>query len=59
MDIKTGDTVKTKKHHPCGSDLWEITRVGMDVKLLCKGCGHEIELPRKKAEKMISKIIKE
>ena len=59
MDIKTGDTVKTKKTHPCGNNLWEITRVGMDVRLVCKGCGHEIMLPRKRAEKMISQIISE
>lgn len=35
MDYKVGEIVKTKKHHPCGSDEWEITRIGLDFKLKC------------------------
>ena len=57
MDIKVGDTVKTKKKHPCGGDTWEVTRVGMDVKLRCISCGHEVMLPRKKAEVSIKEIM--
>ena len=30
MDYNIGDIVRTKKQHPCGSKLWEITRVGVD-----------------------------
>ena len=30
MLYNIGDIVKTKKQHPCGSKLWEITRVGVD-----------------------------
>ncbi len=56
MDIKLGDVVKMKKKHPCGSDLWSVTRVGMDIKLRCSGCGHEIMLPRNKAETAIKEI---
>ena len=56
MDFKVGDVVKTKKSHPCGSDKWEITRVGMDFKMRCLGCSHEVMLPRKKAEKSIKSI---
>ena len=29
----------------------------MDVKLRCTGCGHEVMLPRAKAEKGIKKIL--
>ena len=36
MDYKVGDIVKTKKPHPCGSNEWEITRIGLDFKLKCK-----------------------
>jgi len=35
MDYKVGDIVKSKKQHPCGSDEWEILRVGLDFKLKC------------------------
>lgn len=57
VDIKVGDKVKTKKKHPCGGDTWEVTRVGMDVKLRCISCGHEVMLPRKKAEVSIKEIM--
>ena len=30
MEYNIGDIVRTKKQHPCGSKLWEITRVGVD-----------------------------
>ena len=55
MEYNVGDIVKTKKQHPCGSDLWEITRVGVDFKLKCKGCEHVLILERPKALKMIKK----
>ena len=54
-----GDVVQMKKAHPCGSTQWEILRVGMDIKLRCQGCGHELMLPRSKAEKSIRKILTE
>ncbi len=56
MEFEVGEVVKTKKKHPCGSDLWEITRIGVDFKLKCKGCGHVIVLERPKALKMIKKV---
>ena len=56
MEFEVGEVVKTKKRHPCGSDLWEITRIGVDFKLKCKGCGHVIVLERPKALKMIKKV---
>ena len=58
MDYKVGYIVRTKKPHPCGSKLWEITRVGVDFKLKCQGCGHIVILDRPKAIKMITKIEK-
>ena len=47
----------TKKQHPCGSKEWEVTRVGVDFKLKCIGCGHVVMLPREKALKIITKKI--
>ena len=58
MEYKIGDIVRTKKQHPCGSKLWEITRIGVDFKLKCQGCGHVIILEREKAKKIITKIDK-
>ena len=57
LKFEVGDIVKLKKPHPCGSTQWEILRVGMDIKLKCLGCGHELMLPRSKVEKSIKKIL--
>ena len=58
MDIQVGDKLLMKKKHPCGADIFTVTRIGMDFKLVCDGCGHEIMIPRKTAEKSLKKIIK-
>ena len=57
MDLKLGDRVEMKKPHPCGAKIFVITRVGMDIKLRCSGCGHEVMMARSKAEKGIRKIL--
>ena len=46
MDVQVGDVIQTKKPHPCGANRFDVLRVGMDFKIKCQGCGHEIMLPR-------------
>ena len=58
MDILPGDVLEMKKEHPCGSRRWKVLRVGMDFRLHCEGCGREVMLPRRKAEKALKKIIR-
>ena len=53
MELMVGDTVILKKPHPCGESAFLVHRVGMDLKLECKGCGRTLMIPRWKAEKMI------
>ena len=53
------DVLKMKKAHPCGSQEWLVLRVGMDFKMRCQGCGHEVMLPRSKAEKNIRKVFRD
>lgn len=55
MEYNIGDIVETRKSHPCGSKKWKIKRVGVDFKLECLECGHEITVERQKALKMIKK----
>ncbi|MBE3578914.1 MAG: DUF951 domain-containing protein [Caldanaerobacter subterraneus] len=57
-DLHVGDIVKLKKKHPCGSDEWEILRVGMDIRVKCLKCGRMVLMPRAKFEKSIKKILK-
>ena len=59
MELKLNQQVDLKKPHPCGGRIWTVLRVGMDIKLRCAGCGHELMLPRSKAEKAIKKIVGE
>ncbi|MBQ6872833.1 MAG: DUF951 domain-containing protein [Clostridia bacterium] len=59
MDVKVNDILLMKKSHPCGSKEFLVLRSGMDFKLRCQGCGHEIMIPRSKAEKNIRKISRE
>lgn len=48
---EVGDIVKLKKPHPCGSQEWEILRVGADFRLKCEGCGHQVMMARPLVEK--------
>ena len=59
VSVSVGDKVEMKKPHPCGCSTFSVLRVGMDFKLKCLTCGHEVMLPRRKAEKGIKKIITE
>lgn len=57
MDVRLGDKLVMKKKHPCGSDTFTVLRIGMDFRIKCDGCGHEVMVPRSKTEKNIKKII--
>ena len=59
MDVRLGDILVMKKDHPCGSRRWLVLRTGMDFRLRCTGCGHEVMLPRSKAEKNIRTVERE
>ncbi|MFA9465123.1 MAG: DUF951 domain-containing protein [Velocimicrobium sp.] len=58
MEIEVGDIIKMKKQHPCGSKEWKVLRVGMDFRLECMGCNHQIMIARKLVEKNMRGIDK-
>ncbi len=58
MDLQVGDILTLKKGHPCGSNQWEVLRIGADFRIKCLGCGHQIMIPRKKLEKNIKEVAK-
>lgn len=58
MDLQVGDVIKLKKPHPCGVNEWEILRTGMDFRLKCIGCSHQVMVSRKLVEKNFRGIIK-
>ena len=55
---EVGDIVKLKKPHTCGSQEWEILRVGADFRLKCQGCGHQVMVSRRLVEKNTRGLIK-
>lgn len=59
MDVRVGDILEMKKQHPCGCRQMEVLRVGMDFRLRCVRCGHEVLVPRLKIEKNIKQIRRE
>ena len=56
MDIQVKDILVMKKAHPCGEKRWLVLRTGADFRLRCLGCGHEMMVPRFKAEKNIRSV---
>lgn len=44
--VSIGDVVRLKKAHPCGTNEWEVTRIGADIRLNCRGCGRSVLLER-------------
>lgn len=59
MDIRIGDGLRLKKEHPCGSKEWDVLRIGADLKLKCRGCGHEVMIAREKIEKRVRRILRD
>ena len=58
MEYNLNDIVELKKEHPCHkSKYWQITRVGVDIKVKCLGCGAVIMFERTDFEKKLKRII--
>lgn len=55
-DYKLGSIVVMKKVHPCGSNRFEVVRMGADIKIKCLGCNHIVMLARIDFNKRIKKI---
>ena len=55
--IEIGTIVMMKKGHPCGTNRWEIVRVGADMKLKCTNCSRLVMMPRVEFNKKFKKII--
>ena len=59
MDIRLNDVLRLKKEHPCGSQEWLVLRTGIDFRLRCQGCDHEVMISREKLEKRVRRIIRD
>ncbi len=46
MEPNLGDIVRLKKKHPCGSNEWQVVRLGADIGIKCVGCDRRVLLER-------------
>ena len=53
-----GDIVEMKKQHPCGCHVFDVIRLGADIKIKCTKCERIVMIPRSKFIKSAKKIIK-
>lgn len=56
-NFQIGEKYILKKNHACGTNLWTIVKLGVDVKLKCNHCNHEITMPRVDFLKKIKKKV--
>lgn len=57
VDFRMGDVVRLRKSHPCGGFEWEIVRIGADIGLRCRTCGHRVLLERRVLEKRLKAFV--
>ncbi len=57
LEVKIGDIVRMKKAHPCGSRLWEVTRLGADIGMVCQQCRRYVLLPRPYLERRVREVL--
>lgn len=53
LEIRLGDRVRLKKKHPCGSDEWEVVRVGADIGIRCVKCQRRVLIDRGTFERRV------
>jgi hypothetical protein len=58
-NYKLGSIVIMKKEHPCGSNKWQIVRLGVDIKIKCLNCGRMIMMPRIDFNKKLKKVVED
>ena len=57
LDLAIGDLVRMRKPHPCGESVWQVTRLGADIGLVCQKCHHYILLPRPYLRRRMKEVI--
>ena len=57
MEYNLKDIVEMKKPHPCGTNSWEIVRLGADIKIKFLKCNNIIMMTRREFNKKMKKII--
>ncbi len=56
-DLQLDDLLRLRKPHPCGSYEWKVTRLGADIGLECRGCGHRVLLTRRELARRVKTFL--
>ena len=56
MKLFVGSILEMKKPHPCGAKTMKLMRVGSRCRVVCTGCGRDMDLDRIKLEKAIKSV---
>lgn len=51
------DIVEMKKQHPCGTNRWQVIRLGADIKIKCCHCERTLMMPRPEFKKKMKKVL--
>jgi hypothetical protein len=57
LELRIGDVLRMKKPHPCGNYLWEVTRLGADIGIICQQCRRYVLLPRPYLERRVKEVL--
>ena len=56
-DIRLGDVVRMRKPHPCGSNEWDVVRLGADIGIRCRKCNRRVLLPRSQFVRQVKALV--
>ena len=56
-DIRLGDVVRMRKPHPCGSNEWDVVRLGADIGIRCRKCSRRVLLPRSQFVRQVKALV--
>lgn len=57
MDLRLGDVLRLRRKHPCGGFEWDVIRVGADIGLRCRTCGHRVLLDRPTLRSRLREVV--
>lgn len=57
LTLLLGDVVRLRRTHPCGSDTWQLDRLGADIGLRCRGCGRHVLMERATLERRLAGFV--
>ena len=57
LALRLGDVLRLKKTHPCGSDLWEVVRLGADIGIRCQKCSRRVLIQRPYLERRVKQVV--